>query len=210
MFNKNKKAKIALKQHLTDLSSISNVRDGNNWKASLMDTLNLYIGHESSISKRLDTLYFTRKESIHHSRDLGILTEHIYDENRKEDFRNLIQNAIRYIEANGIHKKDSQKNFLEIFNNAEIISGIVGAILLVLGIGNYFGKLEKDREVFQLEKQKETLENKIQVLTEKSKKDSAETKILKQTQQKIIHNKQLIDSLQNVIYKSFQKNNNQQ
>ena len=92
MFNKSKKAIDAFKKHLADLNTISNVRDGNNWKASLKDTLNLYVGVESSISKRLDGLYFTRKESEYHGRDIGLVTEHIYEENKKDNFRDLIQN----------------------------------------------------------------------------------------------------------------------
>ena len=200
MFNKRKKAIDALNKHLADLTSISNVRDGNNWKASLMDTLNLYIGTESSISKRLDGLYFTKREDVYHSRDLGILTEHIYDDSKKENFRDLIKNAIKYVEANGIYKSETRRNFLGGFNNGEIIGGIVGAVVLTFGIGNYFGKLEKDREVFQFEKKKETLEKEILDLTERVKQFSSDSLLLKQTQQDLIDSKKLIDSLQNKIH----------
>ncbi|MBN2820868.1 MAG: hypothetical protein JXP36_17985 [Bacteroidales bacterium] len=196
IFNKRKKAIDALNKHLVDLTAISNVRDGNNLKASLMDTLNLYIGTESSISKRLEGLYFTRREDIYHSQELGILTEHIYDESKKDSFRDLIQHAIKYIDANGIYKNDTRRNFLGGFNNGEIIGGIVGAIILTLGIGNYLGKLEKDREVFQFEKEKVSLENKILELTARINKSSADSVLLQQAQQEIIYNKKLIDSLQ--------------
>ncbi|MCZ8355152.1 MAG: hypothetical protein O9340_10475 [Cyclobacteriaceae bacterium] len=205
MFNKRKKAIEAFEKHLADLSMISNVRDGNNWKASLKDTLNLYIGAESSISKRLDGLYFTRREDNYHSRDLGTLTKHIFDNSKKDNFRDLIQNAIKYVEANGIYKNEFRRNFLGDLNNREIIGGIVGATIIILGIGNYFGKLEKDREVFQFEKQKDELEKEILKLSERVKKSSSDSVLLKQAQQEITSNKNLIDSLQNEIYKTMQK-----
>lgn len=166
MFNKTKKAIDTLNRQLNELPAITNVKQGNNWKASLKDTINLYIGHQSSISQRLDSLYFTRKESYVPDGVMGIFTNHIYDETKKENFKDLIQNAIKYIQANGIYKNNSNKNFLGSFSNTEIISGIVVASGLILGIGNYFGKLEKDREIYQIEKEKEALENKIKEFTE--------------------------------------------
>lgn len=166
MFNKSKKAIDTLNRQLNELSSITNVKQGNNWKASLKDTLNLYIGPQSSLSQRLDGLYFTRKETYVPDGVIGIFTDHVYDETKKENFKDLIQNAIKYIQSNGIYKNDSKRNFLGSFNNTEIISGIVVSIGLIYGIGNYFGKLEKDREIYQIEKQNETLENKINQLTE--------------------------------------------
>lgn len=166
MFNKTKKAIDTLNRQLNELSSITNVKQGNNWKASLKDTLNLYVGPQSSISQRLDGLYFTRKETYVPHGVIRIFTNHVYDETKKENFKDLIQNAIKYIQSNGIYKNDSKRNFLGSFNNTEIISGIVVSIGLIYGVGNYFGKLEKDREIYQIEKQNETLEDKIKQLTE--------------------------------------------
>ena len=49
----------------------------------------------------------------------------------------LILSAIKYIEQNGVYRNPNNKNFLNHFGNAEIISGAVFIILLVFGIGNY-------------------------------------------------------------------------
>lgn len=164
MFNKKKEAIKVLNGLLTEIDTITDVKQGNNWKSKLKDTLNLYVGENSAISKRLDDLYFTRKETKVYDRTIGFYEVHIYDESLKEDFRNLIRNAVDYLQSNGVYKNPDKKNFLYSFGNAEIISGTAFVILLVFGIGNYFGKLEKDREVMQtetkiqeVEKQRETL-----------------------------------------------------
>jgi hypothetical protein len=151
MFDKNKEAIKVLSILLTEIDSIADVKQGNNWKSKLKDTLNLYVGESSAISKRLDHLYFTRKETRAHTNAIGLYDVHIYDDTLKEDFRNLIRNAINYVQSNGVYKNPDKKNFLHSFDNAEIISGTVFVILLVFGIGNYFGKLEKDREIMQTE-----------------------------------------------------------
>ena len=158
MFNKSKKAIETLNRQLSELDSISNVRQGNNWKASLKDTLDLYIGPDSSLSTRLDGLYFTLKESYVPEGVIGVFTNHVYDESLKENFKDLINNAIKHIQSNGIFKDSARKNFLGQFGNTEIISGLVVAAGIIYGIGNYFGKLEKDREVFQSEKLKEKMD----------------------------------------------------
>lgn len=136
---------------LTEIDSITDVKQGNNWKSKLKDTLNLYVGESSAISKRLDDLYFTRKETRAYTNAIGLYEVHIYDDTLKEDFRNLIRNSINYVKSNGVYKNPDKKNFLHSFGNAEIISGTAFIILLVFGIGNYFGKLEKDREIMQTE-----------------------------------------------------------
>ena len=164
MFNKKKESIKVLNGLLTEIDTIIDVKQGNNWKSKLKDTLNLYVGENSAISKRLDDLYFTRKETRVHERAIGLYEVHIYDENLKEDFRNLIRNAVDYVQSNGVYKNPDKKNFLYSFGNAEIISGAAFIILLFFGIGNYFGKLEKDRDVMQtemkileIEKQRENL-----------------------------------------------------
>ena len=84
--------------------------------------------------------------------------------NRKTDFKDLILYAIKYIELNGVYRNPNNKNFLNHFGNAEIISGAVFVILLVFGIGNYFGKLEKDREIMQTETKIKEAENVTETL----------------------------------------------
>ncbi|MFN9112752.1 MAG: hypothetical protein ACK5XN_22025 [Bacteroidota bacterium] len=151
MIRKSKKAIASLNKHLSDIDSVRNVQEGDTWKAALKDTINLYIGEKSSISQRLDKLFFTRKETYVPQGVIGIFDKHVYDESKKQNFKDLILSAIRYIELNGIYRNPNNKNFLNHFGNAEIISGTVFVTLLVFGIGNYFGKLEKDREIMQIE-----------------------------------------------------------
>ena len=151
MFNKKKEAIQVLNGLLTEIDNITDVKQGNNWKSKLKDTLNLYVGENSAISKRLDNLHFTRKETKAYTNAIGLYDIHIYDESLKEDFRNLIGNAIDYVQSNGVYKNPDKKNFLHSFGNPEIISGTAFVVLLVFSIGNYFGKLEKDREIMQSE-----------------------------------------------------------
>jgi hypothetical protein len=182
MFDKKKEAINVLSNLLTEIDSIADVKQGNNWKSKLKDTLNLYVGESSAISKRLDDLCFTRKETRAYTNAIGLYEVHIYDDTLKEDFRNLIRNAINYVQSNGIYKNPDKKNFLHSFGNAEIISGTAFVILLVFGIGNYFGKLEKDREIMQTETKIKDIENENRAL-------NIEKNNLKQTN----------DSLQNVV-----------
>lgn len=164
MFNKKKEAIKVLSGLLTEIDTITDVKQGNNWKSKLKDTLNLYVGENSAISKRLDDLYFTRKETKAYTSAIGLYEVHIYDESLKEDFRNLIRNAVDYVQSNGIYKNPGKKNFLHSFGNAEIISGTAFIILLIYGIGNYFGKLEKDREIMQTEKKIQEVEKQGETL----------------------------------------------
>jgi hypothetical protein len=182
MFDKKKEAIKVLSSLLTEIDSIADVKQGNNWKSKLKDTLNLYVGENSAISKRLDDLYFTRKETRAYTNAIGLYDVHIYDDTLKEDFRNLIRNAINYVQSNGVYKNPDKKNFLHSFGNAEIISGTAFVILLVFGIGNYFGKLEKDREIMQTETKIKDVEKENEAL-------NIEKNHLKQTN----------DSLQKVV-----------
>lgn len=170
MSSKSKKAIASLNKHLSDIYSVTNVQEGNTWKAALKDTINLYIGENSSISQRLDKLFFTRKETYVPEGVIGIFTDHVYDESKKQNFKDLILSAIKYIELNGVYRNPNNKNFLNHFGNAEIISGAVFVIILVFGIGNYFGKLEKDREIMQTETKIKEAENVTETLKFENKK----------------------------------------
>ena len=158
MTSKSKKAISSLKKHLNDIDAISSVQEGNTWKASLKDTINLYIGEHSSITQRLDKLYFTRKEHSTVEGVIGIFTDHVYDDTKKQNFKNLIETSIKHIEANGIYKNPDKKNILQSFSNAEVISGLVFIILLVFGIGNYFGRIERDKDSLRTEDKIKELE----------------------------------------------------
>lgn len=165
MSSKSKKAIASLNKHLVNIESVSNVQEGNTWKASLKDTINLYIGDNSSISQRLDELYFTRKETYVPKGVIGVITNHVYDESLKQNFKDLISSAIKHIEQNDIYERHSdKKNLLHHFSNTEVISGTVFIILLVFGIGNYFGRLDKDREIIQTESKIKEVENQNETL----------------------------------------------
>ncbi|MDJ1502044.1 hypothetical protein [Xanthocytophaga agilis] len=159
MWSKSKKAITALNKYLSDIDSISNVQEGNTWKAALKDTINLYTGNNSSISQRLDKLYFTREEHSTVPGVIGIFKDYVYDDSKKQNFKDLILFAIKHIESNGIYKSPDKKNLLHHFGNTEVISGAAFVILLVFGIGNYFGKLEKEREIIQTENKIKEAEN---------------------------------------------------
>ena len=109
-------------------------------------------------------MYFTRKETRAHTNAIGHYHVDIYDDTLKEDFRNLIRNAINYVQSNGVYKNPDKKNFLHSFGNTEIIGGTASIILLVFGIGNYFGKLEKEREIMQTETKIKDVEKEIEAL----------------------------------------------
>jgi hypothetical protein len=163
MFNKSKKVKKILNSKLSNLEKIRNIQQGNTWKASLNDIFDLYLGSESSITKRLKNIYLTRVVSKSIPGAIGAYKSNVYDESLKENFRDLIQSAIEYIESNGIYKNKKENNFLSTFKNIEVISGCVTAIIIIYGIGNYFGNLEKEREIIKfestLEKKNKEIEN---------------------------------------------------
>jgi hypothetical protein len=163
MFNKSKKVKKILNSKLSNLEKIRNIQQGNTWKASLNDIFDLYLGSESSITKRLKNIYLTRVVSKSIPGAIGAYKSNVYDESLKENFRDLIQSAIEYIESNGIYKNKKENNFLSTFKNIEVISGGVTAIIIIYGIGNYFGNLEKEREIIKfestLEKKNKEIEN---------------------------------------------------
>lgn len=182
MISKSKRAIAALEKHSGDLNSISNTEEGNTWKAALKDTIDLYIGFDSSISLRLDRLYFTKEQYSTVLGVIGVFTDNVYDATLKQNFKGLITSAISHIESNGVYKNPNNTNFLHHFGNAELISGTAFIILLIYGIGNYFGKLEKDREIMQTEA--------------KLKDTEAQTENLKLENN---HFKQAVDSLEKEV-----------
>lgn len=172
MFNKNKKAIKVLNDLLIEIDTISE-EQSKIWKSKLKDTLNLYLGENSAISNKLDETTFTRIEVRTYSKAIGLYEIEIYDENKKEDFRNLIHNATNYIQSHGIYKNSNKTNFLTNYSNKELITGIVAAIGIILSIGIYLGKLEKDREILQIETKLKEIETQKETL-------KVENKMLKQ------------------------------
>lgn len=161
---KSKKAIASLNRHLLELDTVTNVLQGNTWKASLKDTLNIFIGPDSSISTRLDKLYFTRREEV--VSEVGVFGLNVYDDSNKENFRHLIQNAIKHIESNGVYKNKFGNNFLSELSNSQIISGLAGVAVFIFGAGNYFGKFEKEREIIEMNKTFDSLNLRIKELKE--------------------------------------------
>ena len=176
---KSQKAIIVLRNYISDLDNITNVQQGNTWKATLNDSLFLYLGQDSSIKKRLEDLFFTKQVSSTVPGITGIFTDHVYDENNKENFKNLIENAIKHIESNGIVKSNIKGNFLVNFKTVEIISGLFVAGGLIFSIGNYVGKIDKEREVTELNNKKEEFEIKYQETVVLNKKLESELHTLK-------------------------------
>jgi hypothetical protein len=191
--SKSEKAIQTLNRHLIELENVTNVFQGNNWKASLRDSLNLYIGPESSISTRLDKLYFSRRESVM-SED-GVFDVNVYEDSNKENFRHLIANAINHIESNGLYKIKSRNNFLGGFSNTEIISGLVVGVGIIITVSIYLGRFEKEREIIELQK---TIDKKDQNIKELEEGQNAELKTLK------IENKNLWDT----YHKLYDENEN--
>lgn len=93
-----------LKSKSLEIDKITNVQQGNTWKASLLATLISYIGNDSAIITRLESLYFTKRVSSN-SQDV-ISSTNVYDESRKDNFKNLIESAINHIKTHGILKNE--------------------------------------------------------------------------------------------------------
>ncbi|MTK54406.1 hypothetical protein [Paludibacter sp.] len=147
MKKRTKQAIEVLSRHLEDLKAISNVKQGNTWKASVRATFNLYLGRESALSDRLSQLYFTKAIPIPDADILEKKYDHIYDETAKQDFRDLIQSAIKHIETNGIYKALSKKNFLSSFNNVQLISGLFVFTSIIFGAGKFYSDISKKEEI---------------------------------------------------------------
>lgn len=185
---KSKAAIKTLNRHLVELDDVTNVLQGNTWKASLKDTINIYIGSDSSISTRLDNLYFTRKDQV--VSEAGVFDMNVYDDSNKDNFRHLISNAIKHIESNGLFKNKLGNNFLSGFNNSQVISGIVAGAIFIFGMGSYFGKFEKEREIIEMNKTFDSLNLKIKELEDT---ESLELKNLR------IENKNIWDTYYKVL-----------
>ncbi|MFA4869578.1 MAG: hypothetical protein WC623_15345 [Pedobacter sp.] len=169
-----------LKQHLIELNLISNILEGNTWKASLKDTLTLYLGENSSLTNRLDNIFLTRTVD-NHSRDYAY-TEHVFEESKKENFKVLIQKTIGYVESNGVYQDPSRKNFL---SNLTII-GLWSCLITIAGglltIGIFLGNLQKEREILESETQRRTSEQKHEASLKEQKELKTEIETLRKNQ----------------------------
>jgi hypothetical protein len=176
----------SLNKSLKDLEKVRNVQEGNNWKATLQDILNNYTGPQSSVSERLHKLYFTKKVRKSNPNAFEVPHKYNYDENKKEHFKNLIQNAKESIQSNGAYKDKQRTNFLSGFNNVQIIGGIVVAGGILIKTGTYIDKGQRDREVIKLESQLNTTRDsvnfyKVDNLKLENQIENLESKIYKTT-----------------------------
>ncbi len=146
--SKSQKAIQALKTKSLELNEIRNVQQGNTWKASLKDSLVSYLGNNTSIINRLEDLYFTKRVSSNSPNVIS--STNVYDDSKKENFKNLIDNAISHIETHGILEVKTKGNFLISFNNVELISGLFVVATLIFGIGRFVGGIEKEREIIEV------------------------------------------------------------
>jgi hypothetical protein len=161
-FNKSKKAINKLRESRTTLNNISNTQEGNNWKTSLKASFILYLGKESAFLGRLENLFFTRKVETNVKNYLGTATKNVYDDNKKENFRNLIDNVIEHIESHGLYKNATKKNnLLSEFNNTTLISGLFAVAVLIFAAGTLKGKYDADREIIENNIQKTEINNQL-------------------------------------------------
>jgi hypothetical protein len=179
-FNKSKKAINKLRESKTKLNNITNVQEGNNWKASLKASFILYLGKDSAILGRLENLYFTRKVETNIKNYLGTATKNVYDDNKKENFRNLIDNVIEHIESHGLYKNATKKNnLLSEFNNATLIGGLFAVAALIFTAGTLKGKFDADREIIENNIQKTETNNQLKQTLKINKKLRIENDSLK-------------------------------
>ncbi|MFN7100859.1 MAG: hypothetical protein ACK4M4_10845, partial [Flavobacterium sp.] len=175
--NKSEKAIKALRIKCSELSEIKNVQQGNTWKASLKDSLISYLGNDSAIITRLEDLYFTKK-TVSDSPDVISLVN-VYDESKKENFKNLIDNSISHIQTHGVFEVKTSGNFLKDFNNTQLISGLFVAVTLIFGIGRFVGGIEKEREIIEVKNEIESTKTKLQKETENNENLKKEINLLK-------------------------------
>ena len=158
--NKSQKAIETLKAKSLLLNEIQNVQQGNTWKAALKDSLISYLGNDSAIINRLEDLYFTKKVSSDTPNVYA--STNVYDDSKKENFKNLIINAISQIETHGIFELKTKGNILNSFNNGQLIGGLFVAATLIFGAGKFFGNLEKEREITETQNDNQLIKEKYQ------------------------------------------------
>lgn len=185
LFKKTNAIKV-LNASKKQLDAIQNVQQANTWKASLKASLTLYLGSDSAIVTRLESLHFTKKVTIPKKTYMGngTTSENIYDDSKKENFKNLIDNSIQYINSHGLFKDQTKKNWLSNFNNVEMNSGLLVVTTIIFASGNYKGNLDKEIEISEIRNQKSSLElqyKNVVVVKNKLEKeiDSIKTKMYK-------------------------------
>ncbi|MEZ7505952.1 hypothetical protein [Flavobacterium sp. Arc2] len=182
IFNKSKKAIQRLNEEKIKLDNIQNVLQGNTWKASLKASLTVYLGKDSTLISRLDNLFFTKKAPAGKSYMGGAKIENIYDDTKKNNFKDLIDNSIEYIKSHGLYKNPLKKNILSDLNMVQIIGGSFVVAGVIFNAGNYKGKLDCERQIDKVKNEKSLLKNKYYGTTKANQKLKIENDSLKKLQ----------------------------
>lgn len=186
IFSKSKKAIQHLKEQKVKLDDIKNVLQGNTWKASLKASLIIYLGKDSTLISRLDNLSFTKKKSASTDYMGGTKTMNIYDDTQKNNFKDLLNNSIEYIQSHGLYKNPIKNNILTHFNTTQIISGSFIMAGIIFSAGKYKGKLDYERQIDRIENEKLVFENKYNDTNKANQKLKIENDSLKKLQIKTI------------------------
>lgn len=160
MSKKTKSAIGVLKKYRADLSSVTDTKTGNTWKAKVQDSLKQYIGTDSALYSRFHNEVFTDKiQSSGGSGRVGgsvwidtnTYTEHRYNPNRKANFERLLDEIIEHIEYHGLKETYVRTNFMSGFTNAQIIGGIVAAATIIVSLTGWLTSLSKERKIEKAE-----------------------------------------------------------
>lgn len=147
MINKSNHAIKILNEKKAKLDNIHNVLEGNTWKASLEASLILYLGESSVIITRLKDLYFTKRVPAGTNYLGGTKSVAVFDDNNKNNFKDLIDNSIQHIQSHGLYKNPSKNNFLSEFNNAQIFGSLFIVAGSILSAGIFIGKLDSEMQI---------------------------------------------------------------
>ena len=142
-------------QRLEDLrQKLGNVNDevqGENWKAAVANSFELYFGKDSDLLKRLKDLRFTEQRTSTGARSMPF-TYYTYNGNLKKYFSEMIISAIEHIQHNGIIDNYIKTNFLSSFSTGQILTGIATAGGILFSSGLFLGNIQNNRDLLKIEK----------------------------------------------------------
>jgi hypothetical protein len=167
MSKRAKKAISVFKSYATQIDGIKNIQQANNWKMKVIDSLVIYLGKDAALTNRFAGTYFTepvkRPVGENYIKDIIYKTEHIFKEDRKKLFDDLLNDIIHHIEQNGVLANYLNTNFLSQFTTVQIWGGILVAGNIVFWSGWFVGGTQKERETITKETQlQDTIEKCVQ------------------------------------------------
>lgn len=204
--NRSQKALNIFNKYKAEIDAINNIQEANTWKAKVLDSIKIYLGGESRLYTRFEESYFTvrrqtPKRHIPGVIDLTVSYEHVYDDSLKGNFKTLVQNIIDHITLNGIQQDYIRTNFLSGFSTTTIIGGLFSAATLIFFVGRFVGTTEKEREIYKIESQIQTVESDKKELEKELFELTNENSQLKSN---LVTSKNKIDSLTNIQSQNFQ------